>query len=98
MIYVTAGGFVSVVVTTQHAQAGTYFVRGCSYYGNTAAAFQPGSSAAHLSPANECMVWSGSAYRSLEINEVFGSVLHSYGAQWSTTTPSAAISLINVFT
>jgi hypothetical protein len=80
------------------AWAGTYYVSDCSYYGNTASAFQPSSTAAHLSPSNECMVWSGIAYRSLEINENGGSVLHGYGAQWATITPSPAIKIVHLFT
>lgn len=80
------------------ARAGYYYVNSCSSYGNTAPAFQPSSTAAHLSPSDECMVWSGTAYRSLEINEIFGSVLKSYGATWATETPSPAITIVYAFT
>ena len=44
------------------------------------------------------MVWNGTAYRSLEINQVFGSVLKTYGAQWATETPSPAIMIVSVST
>ena len=86
------------LVAASVARAGYYYVNNCSSYGNTAPAFQPSSTAAHLSPSDECMVWSGTAYRSLEINQVFGSVLNSYGAQWSTETPSPAIMIVHLFT
>lgn len=86
------------LVAAPVARAGYYYVNSCSSYGNTAPAFQPSSTAAHLSPSNECMVWSGTAYRSLEINQVFGSVLNSYGAQWDTETPSPAIMIVHLFT
>jgi hypothetical protein len=86
------------LIAAPSARAGYYYVNSCSSYGNTAPAFQPNSSAAHLSPSDECMVWSGTAYRSLEINEVFGSVLKTYGAQWMTETPSPAIMIVNAYT
>ena len=58
------------LVAAPTARAGYYYVDSCSSYGNTAPVFQPSSTAAHLSPADECMVWSGTTYRSLEINQV----------------------------
>jgi hypothetical protein len=88
----------ALLVVAPIARAGNYYVYGCSAYGNTAPIFQPSSTAAHLSPADECMVWSGTAYRSLEINQVFGPVLKTYGAQWMTETPSPAISIVYLFT
>jgi hypothetical protein len=94
---VCASILMSLVVAST-ARAGYYYVDSCSYYGNTAPVFQPSSTAAHLSPADECMVWSGTAYRSLEINQVFGPVLKTYGAQWMTETPSPAIMIVYLFT
>jgi len=81
-----------------NADAGYYMVSSCSYYGNTAPVFVPGGNAAHLTPGDACMVWNGHYYRSLEINEQNGPVLHRYGAQWSTTTPSPAIVIVNAYT
>jgi hypothetical protein len=89
---------VVLFLSTPTARAGTYFVQSCSYYGSTAPSFRPSSTAAHLSPSNECMVLSGGAYRSLEINENGGPVLKTFGASWSTMTPSPAIMIVNVFT
>lgn len=86
------------LIAASVARAGYYYVNSCSSYGNTASAFQASATAAHLSPSDECMVWSGTAYRSLEINQVFGSVLKTYGAQWMAETPSPAIMIVNVYT
>ncbi len=44
------------------------------------------------------MVWSGAAYRSLEINENGGGVANGYSAEWATQTPSAAIKITGVYT
>lgn len=92
------GALLLVLLVVAKAQAGTYAVSDCSYYGNSASVYQPDSTAAHLSPANECLVRSGNSYRSLEINEVVGSVLRGYGAGWSITTPSPAIMIDHVYT
>jgi hypothetical protein len=86
------------LVAAPTARAGYYYVNSCSSYGNTGPVFQPSATAAHLSPSDECMVWSGTAYRSLEINQVFGSVLKTYGAQWMTETPSPAIMIVSAAT
>ncbi len=89
---------VIALIVAPTARAGYYYVNSCSSYGNTAPMFQPSATAAHLSPSDECMVWSGTAYRSLEINQVFGSVLKTYGAQWMAETPSPAIMIVSVST
>ena len=87
-----------LAVTTGVSYAGYYYVNDCSYYGNSAPDFRPSSTAAHLSPSNECLVSSGAASRSLEINEEGGAVHHGYGAEWSTTTPSPLIQIVSINT
>lgn len=79
------------------ARAGTLYVNDCSYYSNTAPAFQQTSDAEALSTPDECMVWSGTAYRSLEIN-TNGHVGKGRSAVWQTVTPSPAIKIVGVFT
>jgi hypothetical protein len=44
------------------------------------------------------MVWSGTAYRSLEINENGGGVAHGYSAEWVAETPSDAVKIVGVYT
>ena len=53
---------------TAARRAGTLYRNECSYYGNTAPAFRRDVVAEDLNTPDECMVWSGTAYRSLEIN------------------------------
>ena len=88
----------ALVAHVAAAHAGTYYISECSYFGNTGPAFTPASTAAHLSPGNDCLVWSGSAYRSYEINESGGSVLEGYSAEFSATSPSPAIMIIHAYT
>ncbi|HLY49561.1 MAG TPA: carboxypeptidase-like regulatory domain-containing protein [Solirubrobacteraceae bacterium] len=84
------------------ASAGSYYIYGCSSYGNTAPAFVPYSNADHLSTADECMQPApGAGYRSLEINNPpngFAPVLHGYGANWTANSPSTAISIVGAYT
>lgn len=83
------------------SMAGEYYVYACSSYGNTAPAFQSGTNADHLTPANECMQPApGGGYRSLELNNPGPSapVLHGYGANWTAYSPSPAIAIVGAYT
>jgi hypothetical protein len=91
------GAFAAIAFLAATARAGTLNLYACSYYLNTGFAFQASSTAQHMNTANECLVSSGSGYRSWEINAP-SSVLDGYGAQWSTVTPSPAILITGVST
>src|SRR5579862_4394938 len=82
------------------ASAGSYYIYGCSSYGNTAPAFIPFSNADHLSTADECMQPApGGNYRSLEINNPPNApVAHGYGANWTANSPSPAIAIVGAYT
>ena len=82
------------------ANAGTYYIYGCSSYGNTAPAFSPQLSADHLAAPNACMQPApGGGYRSLEINgSTTQSVRYGYGANWTASAPSPAIAVIGAYT
>jgi hypothetical protein len=76
MLAAAAPVLVSLAVAAS-AHAGYYWVNSCSYYGNDAPVFAAGGNAAHLSPADDCMLSNGFYYRSLEISEQNGSVRHA---------------------
>jgi hypothetical protein len=93
---------VGTLAAAPHAVAGSYYVYGCSSYGNTASAFAPFSNADHLNTPDECMQPApGGGYRSLEIDNAPGGqapVLHGYGANWTASSPSPAISIVGAYT
>ncbi len=95
------GAVALMLVWAAIALAGDYYVYGCSSYGNTAPAFQSYTDADHLTPANGCMQPApGGGYRTLELNNPGpkAPVLHGYGADWSATTPSPAITIVGAYT
>ena len=102
VIVALAAAAAGLLVMTGRATAGDYYVYGCSSYGNTAPAFTPFTNAAHLAPADACMQPApGGGFRSLELNNPPGGqapVLRGYGANWTATSPSPAISIIGAYT
>ena len=79
------------------AQAGVLWLNACSYYQNTAPAFQWQSTAGKLRASNDCTS-SNTTGKSLEINQLIVDVAPGYGAWWYTTTPSQAIQIIHAYT
>ncbi len=88
---------VIAMVAAPTIRAGTLTLTDCSYYANNGPAYQGQSNSSDLSTADECMVWDGTAYRSLEIN-TNGNVPKDQSANWSTSTPSSDIQIIGVYT
>ena len=95
-----SGAAALVLVFAAIAVAGDYYVYACSYYGNTAPAFQPYSSADHMSTPNECMQPAATGgYRSLELSNAGASapVLRGYGANWTAYAP-AGVTIVGAYT
>jgi hypothetical protein len=79
------------------ADAGVLWLNACSYYQNTAPAFQWQSTAGKLRASNGCTT-NNVTGKSLEIDQLIDDVTPNYGAWWYTTTPSPAIQIIHAYT